>query len=505
MKYCFWLLFALLINLGYSQALVYSNSFEEKAFQNFSKGQANYLQLLIAASGRGSEEDVERVSSRLEMVLSSLNPDRFQKYSSPKKVKKIFTAVQDQLLVKYQLENQFLEVFETGMFNCVSSAAIYALLLEHFSIPYYVVEEPGHVYVVANPEGERIVMEGTDPQDGYVKLNEKIIENQLDALVSMKVITEEERNSGNLGRILDDLYPSESIDLIRLVAIQYYNQAIYDYEAERYVEASQNALKANFLSKDQRYRAMGYTALGNYLSERNYYEKGYAELFLAFAEMDSSEVHIALLSDEFHTICYKLMIDESNVSLADSIYDHIKDVSNEELKKVFAYKYNYLKGLYLTKSGYISEARVCLLKAAELESGKLEVLSVFTSNVLAAAELGQFPNLPDTIKAYEVMVPALKELKLWQSGTANALLLFCYHEMGLGNVKLAKQAFHDFETLMESHSDLSVAANNIGVTYCRVALNAFKSSKSEAMRIIDKGLKYAPGNSDLLRMRNVIN
>ncbi|MGB0177310.1 MAG: hypothetical protein ACPF9D_09090, partial [Owenweeksia sp.] len=68
----------------------------------------------------------------------------------------IFDAVQDNWLVKYQYENRFADLLKNGYFNCVSSTALHALLLERFNVPYTITEEPQHVYLVAQPENENI-------------------------------------------------------------------------------------------------------------------------------------------------------------------------------------------------------------------------------------------------------------------------------------------------------------------------------------------------------------
>ncbi len=487
----------------FGQNLKYSSDLERQAFEGYKSGNPDYIMMLVAASNGATDGDYNLTKAKIESLITALKPSKFEGYSSSKKIKKVFNLVQSDLLVKYQLENQFLEVFTSGKFNCVSSTAVYALLLDNFKIPYQIIEVPEHVYLVAQPDGQNIVMEGTDAQDGYMKLTEGVVKKQLGTLASMKVITEDELNSPDLGDILNDLYPSESIGLIQLVAIQYYNQSIYDYEAEKYLNAYENAVKANYLFSNPRYRAMAYLSIGDYLSFRNYEENNYGKYFAAFADMDTTKHHYEVVEAEFHQTCYSLLVENPNRNLLDSIYAEFDSISSAPLKENLDFRYNLSIAAYLTVSGYHKDARQSFVKALRHNTENTEALAAFCANILIGAETGHFPEVLDTLLKYEEMFPTLKNLNAWHDASANISLMYCYHQMGAGNVKNATLALAKFEDLMEAYPDIDVMNNNIGVTYCRVALNKYRSSKSGAQAIIKKGLVYAPGNPDLLRMQRV--
>lgn len=487
----------------FSQTLEFRSQLERKAFENVGLGKPDYIEILVAASEHSTEADYNLVQARLNELIESLNPARFEGYSDSKKIKKIFNIVQDDLLVKYHLENQFLEVFKSGRFNCVSSTAVYAILLEEFNIPYQIIEVPEHVYLIAQPNGQSIVMEGTDAQDGYLKLTESVVGKQLGTLVSMKVISEEELNSPDLGNVIDELYPSESIGLSKLVAIQYYNQSIYDYEEGKYLTAYNNALKANYLFESPLYRAMAYSSMRDYLSLRKFESQRYGEYFATFAGMDTTEVHNELVSSEFHHICYTLLVDRPNENLLDSIYGKFTSISNEPLQKELEFRYNLSTAGYLTISGHHREARLSIVNALRYNAENTEVLSAFCSNILLGSEAGHFPEVLDTLSKYEGMFPSLGSLNTWHDVKANISLVYCYNQMGLGNVRKANYGLSKFEDLMDTYPDIDVMKNNIGVTYCRVALYRYRTSKSQAQATVKKGLSYAPGNPDLVRMQRV--
>ena len=100
--------------------------------------------------------------------------------------------------------------------------------------------------------------------------------------------------------------------------------------------------------------------------------------------------------------------------------------------------------------------------------------------------------------------PVLQDNKLWLSAYGNALIEHIYEELGVSYTNNVKSEVEEFEKLMDGEPDLGVTHNNIGVAYTRLALKQFNRSKSEALRTIETGLKYAPGNKDLLRVQRMI-
>lgn len=499
---------ALLLVLSFSllsQKLEYQNDFEQSAFENLDNGTSDNLMLLMSASGDATQAQYTDVTKRIDDLVESLNPSRFAKYSYSKKVKKIFEAVQKELLIKYQLENQFAEVFENGNFNCVSATALYALVLERFEIPYEIIETPGHVYLVATPDGERLVMESTDPLGGYLQLNEKFIKNQLQSLVAMKVITAEEMNSPDLGEILDELYPSESIGLRELVALQYANQSIYDFEDENFVSSKNNAAKARRLYPHTRFDAMIYSALLQELVKRDYASPDYGKQFLEFSKVDTTAEHATMVAEEFRFMAYECLFSLDNPTIPEQIYAELENgwKPGEENRDI-VFTRALLICNYLIKKGEFNEAWPYAQSAMDVYPENLDAISQFSAIVGYKIGMGGFPQPLDSMRAYMDTYPVLQDNKLWLSAYGNALIEHIYEELGVSYSNNVKREVVEFEKLMDGEPDLGVTHNNIGVAYTRLALKQFNRSKSEALKTIETGLKYAPGNKDLLRVQRMI-
>jgi hypothetical protein len=101
----------------------------------------------------------------------------------------------------YKLSNNFSEIFETGYYNCVSGSALFALILSKLEIPYQIIEAPTHVFLIAYPNTEKIVLESTIPDEGSHQFSKRIIERYIADLYKSKLISKEEFEGNHAVRL----------------------------------------------------------------------------------------------------------------------------------------------------------------------------------------------------------------------------------------------------------------------------------------------------------------
>ena len=108
--------------------------------------------------------------------------------STKKIVKTVFNTVHEQIFYKYELNNQFCEVFETGFYNCVSASGMYSYFFARLGIPHMMVQIPGHVYVMVMHDDETWVVESTDPQQGFYEIEMQSREETIQEYLAQKLI-----------------------------------------------------------------------------------------------------------------------------------------------------------------------------------------------------------------------------------------------------------------------------------------------------------------------------
>jgi len=95
----------------------------------------------------------------------------------------------------------FSRIFEAGIYNCVTASMLYALILDHYQIPYEIKEKPTHIYLVALPGKDNILFETTNPRGLYVP-DEKFKRDYVNSLVQLKYTTQEHVNEVGLANAL---------------------------------------------------------------------------------------------------------------------------------------------------------------------------------------------------------------------------------------------------------------------------------------------------------------
>ncbi|HCX20801.1 MAG: hypothetical protein CMB80_07120 [Flammeovirgaceae bacterium] len=131
------------------------------------------------------------------------------------------------------------DLFESGKYDCLTGTAFYAATLEALEIPYDIYEFNYHVFLVAHCQDGDVLIEPTDPLEGYVTNSEEIESR----------IEEFSKNEG-MSAGMDGV--ANIITLNDLAGLQYYNMGIDSYNRRDYAHAFNYIQKANFLYPSSR-------------------------------------------------------------------------------------------------------------------------------------------------------------------------------------------------------------------------------------------------------------
>lgn len=80
----------------------------------------------------------------------------------------LFSKTHRQFLRSYTDYASFGETLKTGSYNCLTGTALYALILDHLQINYQIIETNYHIFLLAGSGNENVLIEATDPKDGFV-------------------------------------------------------------------------------------------------------------------------------------------------------------------------------------------------------------------------------------------------------------------------------------------------------------------------------------------------
>tara|TARA_Y100001934_G_C12307979_1_gene753438 strand:+ start:71 stop:1633 length:1563 start_codon:yes stop_codon:yes gene_type:complete len=484
--------------------LEFSNAFEENSFQAAAGGDTNHLFLLLAAAGRMDSSTALANQGKLEQIFLSLDSAKLVRKSTKKIVKTVFNTVHEQIFYKYELNNQFCEVFETGFYNCVSASGMYSYFFARLGILHMMVQIPGHVYVMVMHDDETWVVESTDPQQGFYEIEMQSREETIQEYLAQKLISPEQLNDPKLDSILGSFDDREFVSASRLVAIQYQNQSLYDLEAEKFHSALQNHLKARFLAPKADYEEAAFI-IGTWVEKQDYSKPYYFDLcrvnWTFFSEKEKLE---NLEAFEYYGSLY--LENKIDRSIYDAWFDSFKEAfadNDSALKYIRANRYTIL-GTEAFQNGKISETlqngKNCLAEIPNDQNG----LALVITGIGMKIQAGKWTEsiIADSLRYYNNNYPSLMEKPVYRNLVAEVYILEAVNHVNRNQLSSAKRNLEELEEILGGSLPETINEERVALAYSKVAHYSFRSSKKEAQNWIERGLKYAPSNSLLLGLKD---
>jgi len=121
----------------------------------------------------------------------------------------------------------FGETINKGRYNCLTGTAFYALLLDHFEIPYEIIETNYHIFLLAHSENGPVLFETTDPANGLVR-NAAEIDKRVRGYKQNEIQTASSDKAYYKYNV--DLYNQVNLD--QLLGLLHYNLSIVAYNEQ---------------------------------------------------------------------------------------------------------------------------------------------------------------------------------------------------------------------------------------------------------------------------------
>ncbi|UYN86747.1 MAG: hypothetical protein KIT51_00220 [Cyclobacteriaceae bacterium] len=196
----------------------------------------------------------------------------------------LFNQTHKKFLKRYAANTTFASLFDSGTFNCLTGTILYSILLNHFQIEHEVIETNYHIFIVAQTQEGKILMEVTDPLTGFVTSSDKI---------EARIAQYRQQGVQPLNPALS--YYDYSFELYNevsqheLIGLLYYNLAVESFNQANWQQA------VNYLGQ----------AIERYASPR--IEEFSELLLLAVHESDLKDQDKILYKKKLQTIRYKAM------------------------------------------------------------------------------------------------------------------------------------------------------------------------------------------------------
>lgn len=495
-------------SLVYFNELKYHSTFEKEVFRDYFKNnKQNYLALLLATVPKVDRAQYTSYEKRYREQVEAINTDKLSKKRVEKKIKSIYEEVHQRFLRKYEAQNSMNAIFTNGSYNCVSASALYSLVFEDLNIPYSIQEKPTHVYVLAYPKSERILVESTDPKGGFIPLDDKYKRAFVKQMVQSKIISSSEANTQSENDLFDQyFFTDQEITLKELVGIQYVNEGLYLLERDEKMKALNQMEKAYFFFNQEKLKVLLLAMNIEILTESKYESLDLVENFIKLTRFKGFEITEDDLLAEFARISTIYLDDQSKPEMFRQFYESIvSQLKDDKLKEEISFLYFYEQGRVLYNEGEYAQCLPYFEKAYQLKPKNSDISRLLVSTIgLQLSNESNVDLTTKTLEDYKERLPGLLKNKVFKSFLVSSYLIQFGQAFDLGNEKKGLK----YKLLFEQNftKDLNINKTNVGRAYSLTAVYYFrKGYSSKARSILNTGLEIAPGNHELLTRKRLIN
>lgn len=182
-----------------------------------------------------------------ESFLNKLDKKNASVKSERAFIRYVFEKTHQRFLKNYEAYASLDETFDNGSYNCLTGTILFSLILHHYNIDHQVIETNYHIFILAETEEGEILLEATDPLNGFVT-SAKEIEDRINLYKQNQL--QEQQQDKSYYKFRFELYNEVSLDELRGLA--YYNNAVNSFNHKNLEVAVQNLVRANELYSSYR-------------------------------------------------------------------------------------------------------------------------------------------------------------------------------------------------------------------------------------------------------------
>lgn len=482
--------------------LVFNNEHEEHLFDEYLKtGHTDYLELMFTSNSDLINFEFEPMKDEIRR-LKTLSKS-FEHKSPKSRMKKIFSAIHDEQLKKYELQCQFSDLFTSGTYNCLTASFLYGYVFDETGIPYEIMELPNHIYILAYPETERIKVETTNPEQGLMLADDRQKSQFVKYLKATKIISEEEFKNNSTDQLFDEYYLTETrINLRELVALQYYNLSIKDIEKENLDAAYQKLEKALTLYNTPRIEYMMYELIVSLVNKQEEYSSlEDINLIIKLSRYQEHGITVENIMHELMKFMQKELFEKGNVDLVVEGFNHFNSATKDSFPKLYSessFYYNFEMGRYFLLKNQVADALNYFDVALSIKESSIETQNAYINCLALQFNEMNILDIVDSLKHISNKHKELKENNQMKIMNCNAYLLASNYSFYTSNYEEGTRFLEMFEKYYRKNEPMTIDKEIISEAYIAGAMYFFRRGNyKSAKQILKRELAISPNNMDL--------
>jgi hypothetical protein len=149
-------------------------------------------------------------------------------------LRKVCNETRRKFLKTYVQYTDMSEVFTSGKYDCLTATSLYSIVLDRLNFDYRIIETNYHIFLVVNTSRGEVLLETTDPWNGFVTDSKKI--EQRIANYKQNTVTSLPAKDKKFYLYHLNLY--HSLRQNQLPGLLYFNQAVRAYNSGEWEKCS---------------------------------------------------------------------------------------------------------------------------------------------------------------------------------------------------------------------------------------------------------------------------
>jgi hypothetical protein len=480
--------------------LLFFSPLEKKSMVNFMHGDPDYLAMIAAVNPGTSERELELYRDWIDEIISEIRSSKFEKLGNENRIARIRKYVSRSLLLNYNSNANFDNLFRDGDYNYFTAASLYAFILDQLGIPYEIREKPTNIYLVAYPGTDRISIETTKPGFQFIVFDFDTRENFINFIHGQGVIDDKTYNNGNRKDLFQQYYFADyGLGIREMIGMLYFNSAVDLTEKGRQDDAYAQMEKAFILYPCYKTQFMLLANLNNFIRNMDFHNLAQLGYLIKASRLTGHGVDRKLLLGNLNAIVDKMLVRDEDPEGFKFIYDYLMEyLEDEDLKKDFRYRYLYQSGRMEFLNARYAKA-LEYLEPAYLIHPEDEATQDILARSFGGYALMNSPRLIlDKIQHYDSVFTGVTDEGVYLMAKMQTYLELFGQAFQLQDRETGEKYRLLFENLMDENPDAGMDQYLIGRSYSSAAIFYYRRGQiSKSEQLVRKGLEYAPDNIDL--------
>lgn len=480
--------------------LFYFSTLERESFSQYFDGEPDYFKMIMALNTSSSENEIEIYQDWIREMVQKIRGKKFERLSEAKKISRIKNSVSKTLLISFEHQSSFNDLFRSGKYNYFTAASVYAFILDQLDIPYEIREVSNSILLLTYPYNERIPIEIDGPGSMFFAFAHDT-RNSFVEFLRESGTTDNATFSSTPVRVLFERYyfADYGLTIREMIGMLYLNSAIDYLNRSEPANAYKQFEKAFLLYPCSKTQYLLMAHLRSFLLTMDYHNTGDLGYLIKASRLIGFGMDRETIAGYLRNIIQEVLVKEQDLEGMQYIYDYMKEyLADEALLRDFSFLFHYETGKF-----YFNDEQYYKALASFETAYSLKPDDVNNQNYLTRALGGYAINTnPGTvlekINLYDTAYPGIVDHEIYLTIKEHVLLEFFGEAFQLQDSKNGERYMAMFEEMVEKHPDIPINYLSIGRSYSSAAIYYYRKGQvNKSREIVEKGLKYAPHNLEL--------